>query len=403
MPLERMTLEECEAIFEASADAILVIDHDGDVLYRNPACRALRPAMQQQLQRCRSDQIPVVSGLRIAHIGLRCGQVLMAHRYVDGLANRQHEQVLSELLQAMKQGAGNIFQATAIAVARALGWRWISVTRFNGPMVDVIAHCADGTVSDSFSFELAGSPCEEMARTRRFTLFSDVAKAFPANQALQQMGAKTYAGLIYRDNDNLPVGHIMAIHDQRDVDYRHTEEVLTLATLALSSHLMLDRATQQLESALEESRTDALTCLYNRKLFDETLTATVQRFQRGGADACLAIIDVDRFKQYNDTHGHVAGDRLLRLLATELTKLGRESDFAYRIGGDEFAMIFADANRHIITRVARQFMAALQRLSLLLERPVAASIGFSMLSECEGQDDWYDRADLDMYRHKPAL
>ena len=396
MALERVTLEECEAIFDLSVDGIVVVDRDGYAIYHNPVFAGLGAETQQQILDSHQSCAPHVDGFYLHQVPVSAGVALIAHHQQP---LQENEKVLSELLRGIRNSS-DIYQAAAEAVYKALGWRWISVTRFNGPMVDVLSHCCDGEITDNFSFELAGSPCEEMARTKRFTLFSDVAKAFPDNQALQQMGAKTYAGLIYRDNENQPVGHIMGIHDQRDVDYRHTEEVLTLATLALSSQLMLDKANRQLETALEESRTDALTRLYNRKLFDENLLAASGRFKRNRIDTCLAIIDVDDFKGYNDRFGHSEGDRLLRLLATELTKLGREADFAYRIGGDEFAMIFPDANDHVITRVDRQFHEALKRLSMIVNHEVGGSIGYAMLSNAATSEDWYHQADQDMYRRK---
>lgn len=396
MTLERVTLAECEAIFDLSVDGIVVLDRDGLVLYQNAVFSALGPQTQAQILASYQSSLPRVEGFHLHQVPVKAGIALIAHHQQP---LQENEKVLSELLLGMRN-CNDIYIAAADAVYKALGWRWISVTRFNGPLVEVLAHCCDGRITDNFSFELAGSPCEEMARTKRFTLFSDVAKAFPDNQALQHMGAQTYAGLIYRDNENQPVGHIMGIHDQRDVDYRHCEEVLTLATLALSSHLMLDHANRQLECALEESRTDPLTHLSNRKLFDENTLAAAQRYQRNQVDSCLAVIDVDHFKGYNDRYGHSEGDVLLRLLATELTKLGRETDTAYRVGGDEFAMIFPDADQQVVTRVDRQFHAALKRLSLITCREISGSIGYAMLSDCQDANDWYHQADQHMYRRK---
>ena len=396
MALANMSLDEVEAIFDLSFDAIVVIDQHGQPVYHNRVFAELSEHTRSHIIAHHHCPDLAVSDYHVHRVSIRCGTVVIL---ASNTPYQEQETVLAALVRGM-ENSDNIYTTAAQAVSKALGWRWISVTRFNGSLVEVLAHCAEGEIVDNFSFEIAGTPCEAMARTQRFTLFSDVAQAFPENQELQKMGAKTYAGLVYRDKDNQAVGHIMAIHDHRDIDYRHTEEVLTLATLALSSHLMLDQTHQKLQTAIEESRTDPLTHLYNRKLFDENISASVERFKRNQCDACLAIIDVDDFKGYNDTFGHAEGDRLLKLLATELTKLGREADFAYRIGGDEFAMIFADANEHIVTRADRQFHAALKNLSLITQRDVSGSIGYAMLSDCSDAKDWYHQADQDMYRRK---
>ncbi len=85
--------------------------------------------------------------------------------------------------------------------------------------------------------------------------------------------------------------------------------------------------------------TDALTGLYNRRLFGESFEKELNRARRYGQPLGLVLLDLHRFKEVNDTHGHPRGDEVLRAAASTLKKALRTSDSAFRIGGDEFALL----------------------------------------------------------------
>lgn len=97
-----------------------------------------------------------------------------------------------------------------------------------------------------------------------------------------------------------------------------------------------------------QAREDALTGLPNRRAFDDQLAQLAALSERSGESLSLLAVDVDWFKDVNDTRGHAAGDQVLRSVADALRRSGREADLVARVGGDEFAMIlprctFADA------------------------------------------------------------
>jgi two-component system, cell cycle response regulator len=99
-----------------------------------------------------------------------------------------------------------------------------------------------------------------------------------------------------------------------------------------------------LKSAVEKKRqlamTDALTGVYNRRYFMRHLSRELKRAQRFGGDVSLLLLDIDHFKQINDTYGHVVGDVVLSRLTRQITKcLKRETDWCARLGGDEFAVV----------------------------------------------------------------
>lgn len=90
--------------------------------------------------------------------------------------------------------------------------------------------------------------------------------------------------------------------------------------------------------------TDALTGLHNRRLFEEYMDKELNRAKRYGQHLALALLDLHKLKQVNDQYGHLQGDQILQLAAATLRKSLRASDFAFRIGGDEFALLLPQAD-----------------------------------------------------------
>jgi len=114
--------------------------------------------------------------------------------------------------------------------------------------------------------------------------------------------------------------------------------------------------------------TDALTGLYNRRLFDEYCDKELNRAKRYGQQLAVVILDLHKLKEVNDRHGHLQGDQVLQLAATTLRKTLRASDFAFRIGGDEFALLLPQTDPEqaitLCKRVRAQYEAEVGPLKL---------------------------------------
>ena len=100
--------------------------------------------------------------------------------------------------------------------------------------------------------------------------------------------------------------------------------------------------------------TDGLTGLYNHRHLHERLSLEVERSQRSGLPLSLLMLDVDHFKQFNDTFGHPAGDEVLRQLARVLNDTRRANDVVARYGGEEFAVILVDTAKFTAAKVAER-------------------------------------------------
>jgi diguanylate cyclase (GGDEF)-like protein/PAS domain S-box-containing protein len=152
------------------------------------------------------------------------------------------------------------------------------------------------------------------------------------------------------------------------------------------------------------ARTDALTGLANRATFIDRLRQSFAAAKRGANPFAVLYLDLDRFKDVNDTLGHGAGDLLLKAVAKRLKSSTRETDLVARLGGDEFAILQSDlidvANAGALASKIHDVLAAPYPLGES-EMHIGVSIGISpYMSETEGSDEMLTQADLALYRAK---
>ena len=151
--------------------------------------------------------------------------------------------------------------------------------------------------------------------------------------------------------------------------------------------------------------TDPLTGLYNRRLFSETFEKELNRSRRYGSPLGLVVLDLHRFKEVNDQHGHPRGDEVLRTAAATLKKALRTSDSAFRIGGDEFALLLPQTDAEQALALSRR----VETVFLEMLQPLQLSVGVSMdhgvatfPQDGEQADQLIRVADERLYRLKHA-
>ena len=126
------------------------------------------------------------------------------------------------------------------------------------------------------------------------------------------------------------------------------------------------------------ARRDPLTGLRNRRALSEDLEIHEARVSRYGHSYCMAVLDVDHFKSYNDTFGHQAGDEILQTVAARLTELLRSGDSLYRFGGEEFLCIFPEQSLESGTRAVERMRVGVEELAI----PHPAGAGGLLDVEC---------------------
>jgi len=182
--------------------------------------------------------------------------------------------------------------------------------------------------------------------------------------------------------------------------------VLGLALIALRHLHRRDRQEAELREA---ASTDPLTGLNNRRSFDLRATQEWSRYRRSGAPLAVMLMDVDKFKAYNDHHGHPAGDRVLKTVARVIAGWSRRpADCAARFGGEEFVMLLGDSEEADALELAEHIRADLQALAVPHEHGplgvLTLSIGVASTSQLSPASwaELLQAADSALYQAKSA-
>ena len=213
------------------------------------------------------------------------------------------------------------------------------------------------------------------------------------------------------------------VHPKNEPTFTAAAQPVSAPTLQLGAALQLlqqsgrvlpDAATmttvawlQTLVDALcELSSRDALTGLSNRRQFELALASEIDRVARAGEPALVLIVDIDHFKSVNDTHGHPAGDQVIKGVAKALQECIRPMDTLARLGGEEFAMILPNCPPSFGWAVAERVRAKVQRRVVKVapgqQISVTVSIGGAFAPQWVRSSPalWVERADRQLYRAK---
>lgn len=186
----------------------------------------------------------------------------------------------------------------------------------------------------------------------------------------------------------------------RETDAYSQQHVKLLEQLASQIAMPLENARLYAETE-EKARVDELTGLLNRRSLDEMIDSEISRHSRYGGKFALAILDLDSFKAFNDTKGHPAGDKLLGQVGNIIRNKIRNSDQAFRYGGDEFAVLLPqtdiEAASQVIERVRESIATELDAGDI----NITASIGLANWpDDGMGYGDMIAAADMTLYRAK---
>ncbi|MBT3177037.1 MAG: diguanylate cyclase [Desulfobacula sp.] len=149
-----------------------------------------------------------------------------------------------------------------------------------------------------------------------------------------------------------------------------------------------------------KATTDPLTTLYNREYFNRCLNNEMERSRRYGSSLSLIVFDIDRFKNINDTFGHLSGDMVLKELSFLCLAIIRDSDVLARWGGEEFIILAPENDRAAIVPFAEKLRKLIEEYSFSVKTQVTCSFGLTQYVEEETKDDFIKRADQAMYKAK---
>ncbi len=160
-----------------------------------------------------------------------------------------------------------------------------------------------------------------------------------------------------------------------------------------------------LEEQRQNAMIDALTGLPNRAGLQKRMDEEYERWQRYGGQLLLVVLDVDHFKRVNDKFGHLAGDKVLRLIAQQLSRRLRKSDFIGRFGGEEFVILMPGTSVAKAAMVLEELRSGIEQSPFHFKNErvtITISIGYTDFREGNTLDQVFERADQAMYRAKDS-
>ena len=204
-------------------------------------------------------------------------------------------------------------------------------------------------------------------RTKETTVFGrieDVPEATPVREDI-------------RSGISAPIGDIGVFQAVSTEPDAFTQTDARMIDLLLGHTYEAIRRIRLQEDLKDQAIHDPLTGVYNRRYFDETIETELQRSKRYDHPISFLMIDIDRFKEINDTFGHQMGDKVLQAVAELLSDQVRENDLVVRYGGDEFLIVLIETNGELqmITKRIQQAVARRNKENPLLDFPVTLSIG----------------------------
>lgn len=285
-------------------------------------------------------------------------------------------------------------QAAASAITHGMGAIGCQILGVGAPLARVVSR-------PTFHVEGAfGRPVERGAE--RDALLAALAAAGLDHVLTDTIDGQPAIGALTGHGDQIN-GAILVFRDPRRPAFGPADEHL-LASLTGQVGVVLEQLYKH-RALLKVSRSDGLTGLLNRRAFYEEMTRRIRRIARSEAKAALMYVDLDNFKQVNDTRGHEAGDEILVRVAEILRGNTRSTDMVARLGGDEFAVWLDDADAQVAAKRAEVFLAAsavLRKYSGAPDKPLMLSIGIAVYDPSLREDvnQFVSRADAAMYAIK---
>jgi diguanylate cyclase (GGDEF)-like protein len=335
------------------------------------------------------------------------GSIAVAGFLTDFLARR-----LRSVSSAAETRAQNLEAVSGVARklatqsdSRAVGWAICSAALSSSGAKVAVLWRPTGNGSELIAAAAAGENVDgaripfvapESGAIRAFTGADVRFDSLGGEGASQELSPRyeAAAGLWQPVQSDSAVVGVLAVYwdEAREEAGDGVEQALHL--LAMEAAIAIERG--ELLGRLEEAaRTDDLTGLMNRRAWSTELSRELSRADRSGRPLCVAVLDLDRFKQYNDTHGHQAGDRFLKQVAGLWSEALRGTDILARHGGEEFAVAMPETDLDGAGEM-------LERLRQVVPESETCSAGVCLWNGNESAEALLDRADTALYEAKDA-
>ena len=186
-------------------------------------------------------------------------------------------------------------------------------------------------------------------------------------------------------------------------DIKFTDEELNQLEIVIAALIYPIRNSLLYKSAIEKAHRDPVTGVNNRTAMDSNLEQELKLAQRHSHDLSIILVDIDHFKQINDTYGHIAGDTILKRVAECMTECVRDSDAIYRYGGEEFLILLRNTNKPGAQLLAERIRQAIEDMYVNYDEfniKVTASAGISKYKQSDTMVSLVERCDNALYQAK---
>lgn len=203
------------------------------------------------------------------------------------------------------------------------------------------------------------------------------------------------------DDMMLSLARFQTGNDERTQLYQ--ERIQSMEKELAESRVEVDALQKNLAEKERLGRLDALTGLPNRRAYDDEVRKEIKRVERNGSDLSLVVCDIDFFKKINDTFGHKAGDKVLKVVGRILAKHLRATDVAARYGGEEFVLLLPETATGDAQLVAEKIRLAIEGTpfeSAGKQVKVTMSFGVTQLQTGDTEETLFERADAVLYKAK---
>ena len=362
-------------------------------------------------------QLRASGQLRAARAALKDTAAELERAREDAMSNRRLVDILHEVTGELS--ATEIYRILARRVARALEISHCSVVLARaGDVVGTVAAAHEDSSIQDVDIRLDHYPEISAALESGRPVLVEDARLHPLFAAMRDVWVREGKTVDIRSVATIPFsidrwrsGALFLRTDRRERSL--TTEDVDFADVVIRAAVAAIRRAQALETTRADNRrlealatTDPLTRVLNRRALLDRLTAEVDRARRFESGLTLLLLDVDHFKQINDTAGHLAGDSVLRQLGALLEDAVRKVDIVARYGGEEFVCILPETSidgAAIFAERLRERIAA-QAFDVSAERPVHLTVSVGLASfpspRVNSTEDLFARADEALYRAK---
>ncbi|MEH0689397.1 GGDEF domain-containing protein [Vibrio cholerae] len=269
--------------------------------------------------------------------------------------------------------------------------------------------CPPATCEQLYKTHVAGQVETDMSNLRANIeilvneVASSVSDTLTDTSQFSQMIDKSFESLERVDGNSMTIDEVMKVVRQLVSDsheIRHSTRFLNSQLETATAEINLLKT--QLAEVQQDALFDSLTSLYNRRAFDNDLRTLIRSEQ----NMCLIVADIDHFKGYNDTYGHLFGDTVIKGIAKRIQVSCREGIHAYRFGGEEFALIVPNKSLRIARQFADSLRRAVEKLSIRDKRSnkpvgnITMSLGVAEFEVGESAESLIGRADGLLYEAK---